>query len=354
MCSIGNPIVSHHKPLLRRQARVDYSLDTTAEDPWVRISDCIKNLFSPILSEDHGLIDMDGSISTRVDSSPEAQLERGQQQTQGGGCSSPTCRNEEIGNLKKGPPVAPKPAWFRQSLRGSKNVDRTQDSTSLVKQRDNSNSFRPQISSRASSIKQRISSFETFSTPQPPAKGNERPNARNPAQHERPTSKELEVECVTVSFNKVTVNSVESQIKEISDPLTVSPVDKNDNRDSHSPPKFLSTRRTSSTSNEPQHHSSYTELTEPLPFKTPSQRSRSYPLTSTPSIDNSNISENCSKIYSISNQVSSALMKSLLAFPQSPCIQGSDIWQSEANTGEETTPALSYENQHLDTGFSVK
>ena len=32
---------------------MDYSLETTAEDPWVRISDCIKNLFSPIMSENH-------------------------------------------------------------------------------------------------------------------------------------------------------------------------------------------------------------------------------------------------------------------------------------------------------------
>ncbi|XP_056428101.1 pro-interleukin-16 [Hyla sarda] len=348
----GNPIVSHHKPLLRRQARVDYSLDTPPEDPWVRISDCIKNLFSPILSEDHGLMDLDGSIGTGVDSSVPAQIERGQQQTQGTDCSSQTCRNEDIGNMKKGPPVAPKPAWFRQSLRGSKNGDRRADSTPQVKPREPSYSFRPQISSRAS-IKQRISSFETYSTPQPPTKGNDRLSARNPAQHVKPTSKELEVECVTVSFNKVTVNSVESQIKEISDPMIVSPVDKNENRLSHSPPKILTTRRASSTSNEPQHHSSYTELTEPLPFKTPSQRSRSYPLTSTPSIDNSKISENSSKIYSISNQVSSALMKSLLVFPQSPSTHGSDIWQFEATTREENTPALSGESQHVDMGFSV-
>ncbi|KAM3925537.1 pro-interleukin-16 [Leptodactylus fuscus] len=349
----GNPIVSHHKPLLRRQARVDYSLDTTPEDPWVRISDCIKNLFSPILSEDHSLMDLDGSISTGGNSSGSAQLECGQQQTQVGDCNSQTCRSEEVGNLKKGPPVAPKPAWFRQSLRSSKNVERTSDSASLVKPRESSNSIRPQISNRTSSIKQRISSFETFSTSQPPKKGNDRPNARSSAQHEKPTSKELEVECVTVSFNKVTVNSVESQIKEISDPPMVSPVDKSENRESHSPPRLLSTRRTSSTSNEPHHHSSYTELTEPLPFKTPSQRSRSYPLTSTPSIDNGNISENCSKIYSISNQVSSALMKSLLSFPQSPCIHGSDMWQFEANTGGENVSASANENQHLDTGFSV-
>ncbi|KAG8575503.1 hypothetical protein GDO81_009579 [Engystomops pustulosus] len=343
----GNPNISHHKPLLRRQARVDYSLEAPVEDPWVRISDCIKNLFSPILSEDHSLMDMDVS-STGMDSSVAA----GQQEAQEGDCTSQTCRNE-VGHLKKGPPVAPKPAWFRQSLRGSKNVDRTSDGANVFKPKETGNSCRPQISNRTSSIKQRISSFETFSTSQPPTKGNDKPSVRNPAQMENPLNKELEVECVTISFNKVTVNSVESQIKDFSEPQIMSPMDKNETRESTSPPKFLSTRRTSSTGNEPHHHSSYTELTEPLALKTPSQRSRSYPLTSTPSIDNSKTSENCSKIYSISNQVSSALMKSLLAFPQSPCIQGSDVWQFEATTGGENTLASFNENQHLDTGFSV-
>ncbi|KAM4037607.1 pro-interleukin-16 isoform 3-T4 [Anomaloglossus baeobatrachus] len=348
----GNPPVSHHKPLLRRQARIDYSVDTAPEDPWVRISDCIKNLFSPILSEDRGLMDLDGRISTGVDSSATALQDHGQQQTQGIECGSQTCRNEELGNLKKGPPVAPKPAWFRQSLRGSKNVERASENASLVKPRESSNTFRPQISNRVSSIKQRISSFETFSTPQLPTKVNDKPNARNPTQQEE-AAKELEVECVTVSFNKVTVNSVEGQIKEISNPLIACPVDKNGNSESHSLPKLLGTRRSSSTSNEPNHHSSYTELVEPLPLKTPSQRSRSYPLTSTPSIDNSGISENCSKIYSISNQVSSALMKSLLAFPQSPCVQRTDVWQFETTTGGENTSGSSNETQQLDMGFSV-
>ncbi|XP_075063993.1 pro-interleukin-16 isoform X2 [Mixophyes fleayi] len=352
----GNPIVSHHKPLLRRQARVDYSLDTTAEDPWVRISDCIKNLFSPNITEDHSLMDLDGNISTGEDSSSLTLIDRGHQQTQGGDSSSQMCRTEDISNLKKGPPVAPKPAWFRQSLKGSKNTDRTSDSTCLVKSRELSNSFRPQVSSRTSSIKQKISSFETFSTPQPITKGNDRPSNRSPVQHEKPANKEVEVECVTVSFNKVTVNSVENQVKEISDPQIVypKPVEKKETKVSSSPPKInLFSRRSSSTSNETQLHSSYIELTEPLPYKAPSQRSRSYPLTSSASTDNTKISENCSKIYSISNQVSSALMKSLLTFPQSSHLQGIDPWQTEATTAEESPSNSLTENHHLDTGFSV-
>ncbi|XP_063782000.1 pro-interleukin-16 isoform X2 [Pseudophryne corroboree] len=350
----GNPIVSHHKPLLRRQARVDYSLDTTAEDPWVKISDCIKNLFSPVITEDHSLMDVDGNNSTGEDTSSHALIDRGHQQIQGGDSSSTICRAEEMSNLKKGPPVAPKPAWFRQSLKGSKTVDRKSDSAYLVKPRELNIGFRPQISGRTSSIKQKISSFETFSTPQPVTKGNDSPSTRSPVHHEKPANKEVEVECVTVSFNKVTVNSVENQVKEMSDLQVDSskPVDMKETKVSYSPPKssLLSTRRSSSTSNEPQLHSSYIELTEPLPYKVPSQRSRSYPLSSSASADNTKISENCSKIYSISNQVSSALMKSLSNFPQSSYIQGSDSWQTEATTEEENSLT---ENQHLDTGFSV-
>ncbi|KAM5172598.1 LOW QUALITY PROTEIN: pro-interleukin-16 [Mantella aurantiaca] len=347
----GNSVVSHHKPLLRRQARVDYSFDTTAEDPWVRISDCIKNLFSPIITEDHNLMDMDGNISTGEDSSSSIQTEQGRQQSYGDESNSQTVGSEDITILKKGPPVAPKPTWFRQSLKGSKNINRSWDYSGFDKP---SNISRPQVSNRTSSIKQRISSFETFSSPQPVTKGNNRPSSQSPVQHEKPFHKEVEVECVTVSFNKVSVNSVESKVEKVIEPQMVSaePEDNTETRVSCSPTKIniLNARRSSSTSNESQLYSSYTEFTESLSHKTPSQRSRSYPLSSTASADITKKSDNCSKIYSISNQVSSALMKSLLSFPRSPLPESKEFWLSEDPETEES----SFNEYHpLDTGFSV-
>ncbi|XP_072258574.1 pro-interleukin-16 [Pyxicephalus adspersus] len=353
----GSSAVSHHKPLLRRQARVDYSFDPTAEDPWVRISDCIKNLFSPIITEDQSIIDMDGNISTGDDSSSSIQTDQGQQATYSEESSSQNGRSEDITNLKKGPPVAPKPTWFRQSLKGTRTVNRSLDNSAFDKPKEYSNISRSSCSNRALSIKQKISSFETFSSPQPVTKGSNRPSSQSPVQHEKPFHREVEVECVTVSFNKVSVNTVESKVEKVPEPQIVppEPVDNTEARVSCSPPRIiiLNARRSSSTSNESQLYSSYTEFTEPLPYKTPSQRSRSYPLSSTPSADTTKKSENCSKLYSISSQVSSALMKSLLAFPQSPLPQSKDLWQTEATATEENPWNSFNENHPLDTGFSV-
>ncbi|XP_068131425.1 pro-interleukin-16 isoform X2 [Hyperolius riggenbachi] len=352
----GSSIVSHHKPLLRRQARVDYSFDTAAEDPWVRISDCIKNLFSPIITEDNSLMDMDGNISTGEDSSSPTLHEQGRQQCHGDESTPHLGKAEDLANLKKGPPVAPKPTWFRQSLKGSKNGNQAWDRGGSVKSKEPSNNFRPQVSNRPASIKQRISSFETFSSPQLAPKGNDRPTTRSPVQYEKPAPKEVEVEFVTVSFNKVTVNSRECIVKETSEPPMVSSECNKEARVSCSPPKsnsVLGVRRSSSTSNEPLPYPSYTELTEPLPYKTPSQRSRSYPLTSTASADTTKKNENCSKIYSISSQVGSAVMKSLLALPQSPLPQSKDHWQTESSTTEENPTSSLNDSYQQDTGFSV-
>ncbi|XP_053573718.1 pro-interleukin-16 [Bombina bombina] len=386
----GNHISSHHRPLLRRQACVDYSSDSTAEDPWVRISDCIKNLFSPVISEDHSLMDLDGSITSGDKSSALTTAERVRTQSE-----SDATRIEDMSNLKKGPPVAPKPSWFRQSLKGCKNI-KTLDTNNIGNSKELNNNFKPQVSTRTSSIRQKISSFETFSTPQPSARCNERSNARYPAQQANPMKKESE--CSNVYFNKVTQSKVEdlekenSQLKEhiakskeelqlftpksLQNPQTPPPMenhqvhlsieksqmpfdkalDEKAQIISHSPPKtdFLSTRRSSSTSNEPSFYSSCSENTEHLPFKTPSQRSKSFPLSNSSASESmKNLSENCNKIYSISNQVSSALMKSLLFFPQSPQSQGSDPWQNEISAVDDVILDPSAESHYLDSGFSV-
>ncbi|KAM8973842.1 pro-interleukin-16 [Pelodytes ibericus] len=349
----GNPITSPHRPLLRRQPHVDYSFDPTVEDPWVRISDCIKNLFSPIIKEDRTLMDVEVDVSMGAPS-PAEQVRQFSECEE---TNSQMGRPEDTSNIKKGPPVAPKPAWFRQSLKGSKSSEkRTFDNPYLGRSKDLNNSVTvSNNSSRTSSIKQKISSFETFSTPQTFGKGNDKPNIKSQVPTGNNTNKN-EVECVTVCFKKINVSNVENQMQEISEPQADIPksVEKNEPVLPQSPPKIslLSTRRSSSTSNEPQYFSSCTELTEPIPYKSPSQRSKSFPLMNSTSPD-SKMSENCSKIYSISNQVSSALMKSLLCFPQSPQFQGIDPWQNDKPMTDESLCNSSTESHHLDSGFSV-
>ncbi|KAG8440574.1 hypothetical protein GDO86_006355, partial [Hymenochirus boettgeri] len=340
----GNHITSNHRPLLRRQAQVEYSFGTGTEDPWVRISDCIKNLFSPAINEVHNIMDLEGSISTTDGNTDRLRIKSE--------CEDPQMCSPEDMSLKKGPPVAPKPTWFRQSLKGYKNVDRhSTDGTPFSTSREINNNFKPHTPGR-SSIKQRINSFETFSTQQPALKMNNRVNVASPTQADKPFNKQ-QVESIRLCFNNVTVSSVENQYKELTETHVDTPKspEKNEPEFSPSPPQscFQMMRRSSSTSNEPQFYS--TELAEPIPSKTISQRSRSFPLMSSTSSDALKISENCSKIYSISNQVSSALMKSLLCFPQSPQSQTNDPWQTESSSVDEIP--YNPENHHLDSGFSV-
>ncbi|OCT86884.1 hypothetical protein XELAEV_18020573mg [Xenopus laevis] len=341
----GNP-VSNRRPLLRRQAPVDYSFDTTSEDPWVRISDCIKNLFSPLINEGQNLMDLESSISTAGGNTEKLRRDSACEDSQ-------MCSPQEMSNYKKGPPVAPKPTWFRQSLKGYKNVDKQPtDSTSMDKYKEIHNNVKPQTSSRTSSIKQKINSFETFSTPPPVGKISDRGNVTSSAPNDKPFNKQ-EVESVTVCLNNVTVSPAE--IPEAIQPHLAIPKspEKKEPELSQSPPKscFQGMRRSSSTSNEPQFLSS--EFSELIPCKTLSQRSRSFPLGATTPSDVLKTNENNSKIYSISNQVSSALMKSLLCFPQSPQLQVTNPWQSESYLVDEVPSSPKTESHHLDTGFSV-
>ncbi|OCT89669.1 pro-interleukin-16 [Xenopus laevis] len=343
----GNP-VSNHRPLLRRQARVDYSFDTTSEDPWVRISDCIKNLFSPLINEGHNLIDLESSIRSTGGNTERLRRDSACEDSQ-------ICSSQDMSNFKKGPPVAPKPTWFRQSLKGYRNVDKKPtDGTSLDKYKEIHNNIKPQTSSRTSSIKQKINSFETFSTPSPTGKISDRGNVTSSALNDKSFNKQ-EVESVTVCLNNVTVSTAEIQVTEVIQPPVAIPKspEKEEPEVSQSPPKpcFQGMRRSSSTSNDPQFH--YSELNEQVPYKIPSHRSRSFPLSASTPSDALKINENSSKIYSISNQVSSALMKSLLCFPQSPKLQVSYPWQNESYPVDEISSSPKTESYHLDTGFSV-
>lgn len=138
---------------------MDYSPDTTAEDPWVRISDCIKSLFSPIMSENHSPMPLQPAAS------------RGAEGTQGHPAGTPpkldapsgapqVYKSADSSAGKKGPPVAPKPAWFRQSLRGLR--IRAAEAAACTQPAPAPRGHPGPHTRAVSSIKQRISSFETF------------------------------------------------------------------------------------------------------------------------------------------------------------------------------------------------
>lgn len=93
---------------------------------------------------------------------------------------TPDTKCETPPEAKKGPPVAPKPAWFRQSLKKLRN-DQDHKTAKPAEQRSSvSRNFGIKSASSGGnlSIKQKIHSFETFSTPESAEKGeNRRPVA---------------------------------------------------------------------------------------------------------------------------------------------------------------------------------
>uniref|UniRef100_A0A673TGR7 Pro-interleukin-16 n=1 Tax=Suricata suricatta TaxID=37032 RepID=A0A673TGR7_SURSU len=104
-------------PLLKRQARMDCSPDVPPEDPWVRISDCIKSLFSPIMSDSHGHAPLQPGVGPGEEDRVQGRPDGAPPKPDAAVAAPKVCKSADSGAVKKGPPVAPKPAWFRQSLK---------------------------------------------------------------------------------------------------------------------------------------------------------------------------------------------------------------------------------------------
>ncbi|XP_070809510.1 pro-interleukin-16 isoform X2 [Pituophis catenifer annectens] len=367
---------SSTRPALRRQARVDYSLETTTEDPWVRISDCIKSLFNPSMAEERCTLNMPHGIESK-DSEPTLHCSGAALQPSDAEESDPkaSSTSEEGDFVKKGPPVAPKPAWFRQSLKGLKKGSsdaKTLRNSSAEHQSISDNEAGSitkivRASPRGSSIKQRISSFENLGTPQSPEKGTRKLSPKPSVQKEEASSRQ-DSQTAKCDPQEASTSSIDHQGSE-SSPVPSS-LRENQISSSSSSSSVDRCALTSKTSNDTRLDSSLTlpasqntELNPPV-TKAPSQRARSFPLTSSQACEvlkSSAEGEKCSKIYSISNYFSSALMKSLDGFPsQSPrCSRKSPTGTSNGGISESGTEEdkvaipQGREVQSLDTGYSL-
>ncbi|XP_054693450.1 pro-interleukin-16 [Grus americana] len=367
--NLGNPLSSIQKPVLKRQARVDYSLDITTEDPWVKISDCIKSLFNPTMSEDNVHLHLQPGIDTNKEnqnrSSSETALKKSESET----VSSKVLKSGENDSMKKGPPVAPKPAWFRQSLKGLRKAnsdlkpqaDQSPPDPESISSKELQSSL-SRVSPRGSSIKQRISSFESLSAPQSPEKLHRRFSLKPSVQKEHsPTATGSEV--APTHLNQAFLQHCETSQQQSKSPVVMGT--KSLDRSSSPGEAFVASSEKSDNANtENSSGVSTTESIAPshlvLVAKAHSLRSRSFPLTATQSCEMmKTYDEKYSKIYSISSQVSSALMKSLLCLPQSPVSSGNCAWESldtlsQSSVEEDgTSPSPASENHHLDTGFSL-
>ncbi|XP_035801293.2 pro-interleukin-16 isoform X3 [Amphiprion ocellaris] len=177
---------------LKRQACIEQYTQEQLQDPWVRLS----KSSTEDLPDVHHHHQHRATHSTQPDSIHsvpatmsdeeyilEATVEATDLTLDLPSNIAPENTSEADSGSKKGPPVAPKPAWFRQSLR---KIREEHDQKNQLKPSEKrpaagfSRSFGARSASSAAnlSIKQKIHSFETFSSPDSPEKGgNRRPVA---------------------------------------------------------------------------------------------------------------------------------------------------------------------------------
>ncbi|CAL9702195.1 unnamed protein product [Knipowitschia caucasica] len=170
LLSGDSSLASHNRSALKRQGRVETRTPEPVQDPWVRLTD------SPLKQDP--LLELPARTAQITYKPP---LNMGDHETSLDVNGNANLNKENKVELsspgsKQGPPVAPKPTWYRQSLR---KIRQEQDQ----KRTSNSCSDRPsllgysrsfganaQSSNTNLSIRQKIHSFETFSSPGSPEK----------------------------------------------------------------------------------------------------------------------------------------------------------------------------------------
>uniref|UniRef100_A0A2K6FI67 Pro-interleukin-16 n=1 Tax=Propithecus coquereli TaxID=379532 RepID=A0A2K6FI67_PROCO len=356
-------------PLLKRQARMDCSFDTTAEDPWIRISDCIKNLFSPMMSDNHGHVPLQPSVSLGEADGTRGHPDGTPLKLDAANGAPKVYKSADSGAGKKGPPVAPKPAWFRQSLKGLRS--RAPDPRRLP---EAAPSTQPTPAPReppgprapaCSSIKQRISSFETFGSSQLPDKGAQRRSLQPSAGDAAKAPSGQEGGRFSRFLGRGAPPTPERQQPE-REPLPRGSPAASEAGDpgvpESPPPGRQPSQKVLPSDPDPDPLlrllSAQLEDARAPVLKMPSQRARSFPLTRSHSCETRPLDEKTSKLYSISSRVSSAVMKSLLCLPasvscgQSPCGPKEGLpptppsHEDPAANGSAEAPAS-------DTGFSL-
>lgn len=343
---------------------MDCSFDASVEDPWVRISDCIKNLFSPIMSDSHAHVPLQPRVSLGEDSTQS--LPGGAPSRLDTVSGAPRVYKSVDGSaVKKGPPVAPKPAWFRQSLKGLRtraaDLRRLPDSASSTQPAPASRESPGPLPRAASSIKQRISSFETFGSSQLPDRGVQRPSLQSPGEVPSPPGKQEGGLASGLLLQGAPISAEHGQPgqERVSPGLPAASEAGTTGASMPPSPGWQPALKTVSTAPDPLMGLLGTQR-EDIPgpiLKTPSQRARSFPLTRTQSCEARLLDEKTSKLYSISSHVSSAVMKSLLCLPSSVACSPPACNPKEGAApkppAREDCAAGGSESTAPDTGFSL-
>lgn len=325
---------------LPRPARVDGG----PEDPWVRISGCIRSLFSPIMSESHGLalqppgLAADGTPGPAEGGPPKPDAPRGHPPADGGA-------------VKRGPPVAPKPAWFRQSLKELRPRGPDPGEPPAAASRKPSGLPAP----ASGSIRQKISSFETFGSSPLPPKAALRPSLQRPRSE--PPGKQ-EVRGGPGPAGRGATPAAEQPQPQPEEPRPGPHVatEAGEGGAPGTPPPEPAPREKAP---------SPVPLPRLLPappagapgsgLKAPGQRARSFPLTRTRSLDVPPADDRTGPLYALSSHVSSAVMRSLLCLPASAALSGGQAPGSPRDAGSAaSSPGLDPAASSTDSGFSLK
>ncbi|KAI1889711.1 hypothetical protein AGOR_G00165760 [Albula goreensis] len=391
------------RPALRRQAHVEL-IQEQLHDPWVKISDSTEaQCVSLTMSEENGTGDLSGLATPEGTHTAPA---------------IPESKPEEQPSGKKGPPVAPKPVWVRQSLRNAKGGRQLPEPAKPPdkKTQDVGRTFGVSLRGTSStanlSFKQKLHSFETFSSPEMPERGSRRlgPSASLPlmdkaagrsnatrcpgdathppgeagsAVNGRPVVTGL-ADDAGPSPNPIVSNVTDppperSTITKASESASLPEEPPHQNRldpEGETPEKVPETASPPSSPRRrevPHPAPESVPSEEPPPpmkdvvsFKQASLRTRSLPLTTSPSPDGPTLGaldgESLGKILSFSNQVSHALIRSMRSLPQSPCSWLGNPWHPPPGSPlikpDEDTPSAEKTSlsQGLDSGergFSV-
>uniref|UniRef100_A0A3Q3K2E2 Pro-interleukin-16 n=1 Tax=Monopterus albus TaxID=43700 RepID=A0A3Q3K2E2_MONAL len=220
---------------LRRQARIGHHTQEQHQDPWIRLPDSsleelpeihhyyhysqAADTTQPAIMSDEEITAELSGTATNLTSDPPSDM-------------VPENTSATPPESKKGPPVAPKPSWFRQSLRKIRDEQDQKKQAKPAEPRSAvcfSRSFGGRAASTAAnlSIKQKIHSFETFSSPESPEKGGnkrhvtsstslllmEKETGSHPSSHEDVNSKHeipKEIQSNQSAFVEETNNNVPS------------------------------------------------------------------------------------------------------------------------------------------------
>ncbi|KAM3625554.1 uncharacterized protein V6R79_013980 [Siganus canaliculatus] len=171
---------------LRRQARVDQQL----KDPWVRQSDSSPEDLPDLHHHHHRHHAVSRTQALNAHSQPTTMSDDENPAELNGTATdatldppsdtTPEHAPEASPGPKKGPPVAPKPSWFRQSLRKIRD-EQGQKSKEKPAEQKPPRSFNRSFGAKSNSspvthlsFKEKLHSFETFSTPEGPEKSSNR------------------------------------------------------------------------------------------------------------------------------------------------------------------------------------